>query len=375
MTMQTTPHTFWPSPWAMPLATNSSAFTLTSYTFDSATDILAWVGTAPEALTITDVCFLTGTVTTGCVVDVRIETVTNGKPTNTLWSTTTNGAVTIASTDDNVWKTATLTSSASITAGQQFAIAIRFTSGTNATMVAHSAVAGNVGTIYPVQLQDTGTGTWTFLSTIYCWIVKSSSTPIHIPGLLPFSAATQTGYNTGSGSDEYALRFVFPFKARIIGCAVTLSNIAAGADFRIFLWDDSGATNTESNALASTGVIDGDFPAATTSDGLAVFYFTAPYTVTAGSTYNLGVRAETGFSLAITTLPISGTPPANAINASPLGANCYLRTRSWSAINPGTVGAWTDTTTSVPMFRLIFDQADDGVSTGGMIQSRVQVGM
>ena len=373
--MQTTPPTWWPSPWAIPLSASSSAFTLTSLTFDSATDILAWVGTAPEALTITDVCFRTGSVTTGCVVDVRIETVTNGRPSGTLWATTTNGANTIASTDDNVWKTATLTSSASITAGQEFAIVIRFTSGTNATFTCQQAVGGNVGTCYPLQLQDTGAGSWTVLFSQFCWIVKSSGTPIHIPGLIPFGAANQTAYNSGSSPDEYALKMVFPFKARIIGAAVALSNIAAAADYRIFLWGTGGAADTESGALASTPVIDGDSTGSATQDGMMVFHFSTPYTVTAGSTYYLGVRAETANSLAINSWNIDGTPPTSAINASPMGANCYLSTRAWSAINPGTVGAWTDDTTKVPPFRLIFDQADDGASTGGMIQSRVQVGM
>lgn len=363
MTMQTTPATWWPSPWQMPLNVQSFTGTLTSLTFDSATDILAWVGTAPQALTITDVCFLTGTVTTGCVVDVRIETVNaSGRPSNTLWSTNTNGSVTIASTDDNVWKTATLTSSASINAGDMFCIVVRFTSGTNATFVGHGGAAGNIGTAFPLQLQDTGTGTYTILASMFCWIVKSSSTPVHIPGLVPFSAAVETAFNSGSASDEYAMKFVLPFKARVIGCAIGLANIAAGADFRVFLWDNSGASNTEANALASTPVIDGDIASSTTADGVCVFHFSSPVTLTAGSTYYLGVRAETANSLAIVSFPISGTPPTSAINSSPCGSNIYLSTRAWSAINPGTVGAWTDTTTSLPAFRLIFDQADDGVS-------------
>jgi hypothetical protein len=364
MTMQATPHTWWPAPYGIPLTAISSALSLTSNTFDSATDRLAYVGTASRALTITEIYFLTATVTTGCVVDVRIETVTNGRPTNTLWATTTNGAVTIAAADDNVWKTATLTSSATINAGDQFAIVIRYSSGTNATFASQQNIGGNAGATYPLQLVDTGAGTWANLSGQWCWIVASSSTPVYTPGLIPFSAANQTAFNSGSAADEYAMRFVFPFKARLIGCSVGLSNIAAGADFRIFLWGTGGASDTEAGALASTPVIDGDSVYATTSDGSSVFYFSAPYEVTAGSTYYLGVRAETANNLAIISWPIAASAPANAINASPSGAECYLSTRAWSAINPGTVGAWTNATTTVPAFRLIFDQADDGASAG-----------
>lgn len=171
------------------------------------------------------------------------------------------------------------------------------------------------------------------------------------------------------------MKFVMPFKAQAIGCAISLANIAAGADFRVFLWDTGGTGNTEANALASTAVIDGDSTGSTTADGVMQFYFTSPYTLAAGTTYYLGVRAETANNLAIISSSITGTPPTDAINSSPLGSNCYVSTRAWSAINPGTVGAWTDDTAKVPMFRLVLDQMDDGASTGGMIQSRVQVGM
>lgn len=366
MTLVATPPFIWPSPWCLPIGATASSFTVATLTFDSATDILAWIGTAPQALTITDVCFLTTAVATGCVVDVRIETITTGRPSGTLWAASTNANVTIASTDDNVWKTATLGASASVSAGQEFAIVVRFVSGTNATFAVHNTISGNLGANYPLMLQDTGTGVWTAQNVQPCWIVKSSSAPVFIPGLQPYSSGLETAYNSGSAADEYALKFVCPFPTRCTGAAVALSNIAAGANYRIFLWDNSGSSNTESNALASTPVISGDSTNAATNDGVMVFNFSAPVTLTAGSTYYLGVRAETANNLAIVSFPYAATAPANAIDASPTGANLYQSTRAWSAINPGTVGAWTDDTAKMPAFRLVFDQLDNGAGGGGL---------
>src|SRR3990172_8330277 len=97
-----------------------------SLLLDAADEKAAFIFRAPKAGDITEVVFLTGTVTTGAIVDVRIETVslTNGDPTGTLWGTTTNGAVVIANTDDNVFKTATLTLAATVAKGDLLSVVI-----------------------------------------------------------------------------------------------------------------------------------------------------------------------------------------------------------------------------------------------------------
>jgi hypothetical protein len=75
MTMVTLPEFHFPSPLGMPFGTNSNSGSNSSAPFTTTTSVLAWMGIAPQDLTITDIAFLTGTVTSAPVVDVRIETI------------------------------------------------------------------------------------------------------------------------------------------------------------------------------------------------------------------------------------------------------------------------------------------------------------
>src|SRR5688572_19255053 len=129
--------------------------------YDSATDRFAYVGNSPIADAITEIYFRTGAVTTGCDVDVRVESVSNGRPSGTLLNANSNVVVTIDNADDNVWKTAALTAAATLTAGQQFAIVLVVSSGTpNLNLKAVSTVAHGMMGQYPLLLHDTGGGTW-----------------------------------------------------------------------------------------------------------------------------------------------------------------------------------------------------------------------
>lgn len=378
MTMVASPLFLWPMSIGWAAAQQSTSGANSAATFDGTADVIAWVGSALQDLTITDVAFLSGSVTSPPVVDVRIETVTNGRPSGTLYNsgTTNDCNATITPSGANTWQKVTLTGSASVSSGALFAIVIRYSSGTagasnNFTVQVQSESVTGAPGFLPMSLQDTGGGTFSVLANQLCFMLSSSSAPVFVPGLWSFSSVSQTAYNSGTAGgsgppptgDEYAMKFTAPFKMRVCGVALNLSNIAAAADFRIFLWDNSGATNTESNALASSPVIDGDTTPSTTADGGAIFGFSAPYTLAAGSTYYIGVRAETANNIAIWTSSLAGTPPSNALGSSPNGSTMYLSARAWSAINPGTVGAWNDDQTRVPLFKLIVDQVDDGTGT------------
>jgi len=369
MTMQTCMISSWPSAWGMPNNANSLEENYVgAITFDAAADKCGFVARASQAMTITDVSIRIANSAATATLECRIETVSNGRPTGTLWSTTTNGTGDITSSSDHSWLTITLTSSASITAGQEYAIVLGSTSGTPNCEIA-GTLSGNLlsrSGVYPLVVQDVSGAGWSVNSNNFSlsWIVESSGTPIFIPGLTPQNGLLFVIYNSGSAADEVAARFVVPFKARIIGAEITMCNIAAGANYRVFLWDTGGESNTESNALASTEVIDGDSTMSTSADGIMTLFFTAPYTVAAGSTVYLGVRAETANSVGVVVLR-TGTLPTGGLAAFPSGADTYKCTRAWSAINPGTVGAWAEDQTQVPLIRLLFDQLDDGAGAGG----------
>lgn len=90
-------------------------------------DSLCGIFVATVAKEIDKVYVRTATVTTGDTVDVRIGTVdsaANGDPTGTLFGTNTNAALVIANSDDNVWKTATLTANAVLAIGDVFSVCV-----------------------------------------------------------------------------------------------------------------------------------------------------------------------------------------------------------------------------------------------------------
>ena len=363
--------------WPMPLldarmSNNTGA--ISNVTLDSTSDALAWIGTSPVTDSLTKIYFRTVTVTTGADVDVRIETVVAGRPSGTLWGANTNIVVTIADSDDNVWKTATLTSAASLNAGDQFAIVIASSAGTPligfaTTTDTVTPIAGQ-GT-YPSLLANL-TGSYAAIANMsrsFEWIVEFSSAGIKFtPGLTPIDGAiTLTAFNSGSSPDEYALRFIPPFKCRVRGARVALANGNADADCTMSLWDATGDTDAE--ALAQV-VLDNDALSAVANDGYVNAFFDTANTLTAGATYYLGIRADTANNRSIYTCATAGSgEPAGAIKAFPAeSTELYLATRTWTA---GTAGAWSTTTTTMPVIELLIDQVDDGSAAAGNSNANV----
>jgi hypothetical protein len=341
----------------------ASGLALGSIAFDSATDRAAWVGRAPVTDSLQTIYLRTGTVTTGCTLDVRVETVTNGRPSGTLLGTNTNASVVVDNADDNVWKTATLTAAASLTKGQEFAIVVVVSSGTpnmNLAAPPGSLVTYAILAHYPLTLQDTGGGTWATQGAGWEWIVQfASAGVVPLVGLNPTSGAgTITAFNSGTSPDERALRFQAPMKCRVAGLRLAMFNIAAGGDFTASLWDATGDVDGEALAQAS---IDGDFALSATQDGYVDLLFATPVELSAGTTYYAGVRADTANNIGLA--EFSNANVTNALRGfQGVDASMYLSTRTWTA---GAAGAWSDTTTTLPLIYLIVDQLDDGAGGGG----------
>lgn len=358
MTMQTCGLMYWP-PQLFPETVNS-AFGTNNITFDSSTDRLAWAGVSPLTDTLTKVHFRTGTVTTGAVLDVRIETVSNGVPTGTLFGTNTNGSVTVADGDDGVWKTATLTSAASLSAGDQFAIVIVYTSGSPSIAFLSVGLAGAQAARIPVVLQDTGGGTWAALTSTWLAFAEfGTAGPQYLPRLAPMDGSTTiTAFNNSSTPDEYALKIVPAFKARVVGLRSYIFNPAAGGDFTVSLWP--GTSSVDGDALGQES-IDGDMGQSTSQDGAVDVFFASPVTLTAGSTYYIGLRADTANNVSVgrisTPSGITGSQKALLLNST----SHVEASRSWTA---GSAGAWTEDANKFIPFSLIIDQIDDGAGGG-----------
>lgn len=335
-------------------------------TLDSTSDALAIVMKSPLADTLTHLYFRTGAIPAsgGDTVDVRIETVTNGRPSGTLWDTNTNVTVAIADTDDNIWKTATLTAGAVLTVGAEFAIVIASSAGTPSMVLNAGPAVMKTGLgHYPVVLQN-ATGAYAVILRNLEWIAQFTNAGVrYLPGLVPLDGSlTLTAFNSGSSPNARALRFQVPFKCRCIGARVFVGNVQAGADFTISLFDASGDTDAEALGQA---VIDGDFPAANTNDGYVDIIWDeldADNVLAANTTYYIELRPDTANNITLFEAPTGGTgAPANAIRCFPhMSSELFLATRTWTA---GTAGVWGTSTGVLPLMNLLIDQVDDGTGT------------
>jgi len=353
--------------WPERMISSAQSFGLSSstFTFDSSTDkVVLYQGTSPiNSDSIDVIYFRLGTVAAGggATLDVRVETVVNGRPSGTLVNAGANVNVVVADTDDNTWKTATLGTAASLSYAQEFAIIIVWVSGAtpNIQFRLVDGVKG-LGGHYPLVLQD-ATGTWISpgtISGVEAIVHATTAGILSLPSLIPVDGSG-TITNIASGV-EHALKFTLPFKTRCVGLSPALFNIAAGGDFTISLWPSS--SSVDGDALMQVA-LDGDNAISTTTDGY-VTVFDTPVTLTATSTYYLGVRADTANTVGIGSLAVpSGI--ADAMRGFPIDAlTVYLSTRTWTA---GTAGAWTDTTTSLFIGSIIIDQLDDGAGGGTTI--------
>lgn len=319
---------------------------------------------APFAGSLTDFTVRTQTVsvTSGPLnFDFRVESVTNGRPSGSLLGTNSNATVSVATTDDNVWKTATLTTPVTVTQGQLIALVIKcpaagtfsFTLGGFANL---QATTGN----FPCVLTDSaGDGTYETLASgaAPSVAVKIGGSYRRVAPLLPIDLATAPAFGSATSPDEYALRLLSPVKLRIKGACVVLGNVAAGGDFTVSLWPDSAGSQTDANALVQVAC-DGDLMGNTTNDGCFNVVFPTSIELDANTPYWLGVRADTANTIIVYQ---ATTLSATLMTAWPGGIETYGGSRTWTA---GSANAFTHFTNDngSPFFAGLFD----GIEAGGV---------
>lgn len=369
MTMQSVGLLQWPMQHLAAIAT-SSGLSVSSLTFDSTADRVAYVAKAYQADSISKVFFRTNTVTTGDTVKIEIQSVTNGRPSGTIIAAGASGTVAIADTDDNRWLSVTIGTPYTFSIGEDFAIVLTHDSGATPNLqlsISSGEISGWVSGLYPSRLQDTGAGTWSAGSgSSLQWVIEMTTAAgaVTFPGLIPLNGAgTITAFNSGTNPNERALKLVAPAKMRVIGLSLALFNNAAGSDVTFSIWDSTDNPGAGPTPLAQTS-LDGDYPYSATADGVVHVFFAAPLTLTAGSTYYIGVKPTTANNIGLMELSAAGTGASSTgIRAFGIGTvTAHLSTRQWVSTDPG---AWTDTTTTLPAISLIVDQIDDGASAGG----------
>jgi hypothetical protein len=341
---------------------NSVSATLSSITLNATNDKVAWVLTAEEARTLTAIRFRVGTVTTGATMTVAIEDIgTDGKPVLTTPTVLASG--TVAVSGSNTWQSVTGLSLA-ISKEQRFALTIAYSSGSTPNFpvqaYAFTQIDNLAGLASHGWLSDAG-GAYAQQGNqpqLFA-ILEDSNGPYYQPGLLPLDGAlTLRAFNNTSTPDEYALRFQVPFRCRVRGIVAEMFNVAAGADFKAYLWAASGST-VVADALAGTATaVDGDAIISAAADGIWRIPFSAAYVLVPGVTYYAGIKAETANNIGLGLFLVpSGVTGAKAAMYG--GAQCYLGTRSWTG-GPESTGDFSDDATKVPMISLLIDQLDDG---------------
>jgi hypothetical protein len=328
--------------WPTLLATTPA---FVNFTIDANGEKAAIIFAASAAKAIHKVHFRTGTVTTGGTLDIRVETVdnaANGDPTGTLWAATTNGSSVVAGTDDNVWKSVTLTADATVSIGN---------------IVALVAVCGSPGSLSLLGFgdQSTGfpygdlyTGTWT----------KNLVLPIMVPeysdgSFEPIFGLSDTGdpvtttstFNSGSTTNRRGNRFTLPFPARAKGCWVWADT---DGDYTVILYDTDGTT-----PLATTASVN-NFQRQANAASIHLYPFTTTASLAAGSMYRLAIVPSSVTNVTVYDVAVVS---AAMLDMFPGGQNCHL--------DIYTSGAWVNTTTARTYLGVFLDGFDDGAQTGG----------
>ena len=329
-------------------------FLASSFTLDAADEKAAIVIQATETGTLSIIHFRTATVTTGATVDVRVETVdaTTGLPTGTLWAANTNGSQVIGSGDDQTAFAVTLTSGASVTKGDLFAIVIVNPAGAPGNMqITGTDASVRPGVNFPYSLLYT---TSYAKSTVNLSIGFEYNDGSFAPSPYNhfYTTISSTSYNNTTNPNHRGLYFQLTVPCRVIGF-YTPYDIDNVAD--ILLVDDSW-DGTDGDALALYS-LDPDIRRLATA-GSWVGLFDAPVTLAANTIYRL-IMKPTSASNIVEYRAVVSDVDMWAQTSAP--AAFQLTT----ANDPNDATDWTQTTTERPFIGLVIDQFDDGANVGG----------
>lgn len=328
--------------YAAPPANFTGAPAWTSTLIDAAAEKAAFVFQVPRTGNIRTVRFMTGTVTTGDTLKVGLYTLdTSGDPTATPYGGMVAQTVAVADGDDNVEKTVTLATDAAAVAGDFVALVISFNSYVAGNLNVRITAGGGVG-FFPYG--DAYTTSWTKSGTSGVFaLAYDDGVYEYSHNVEPWTSAfagISFASNT-AGADEYGNRFALPYPVRIRGAFANLA-VPAASDYELLLYDGTTALQTLT--------VDGGYCAATTQRG-RIFLFNTPQIVPAAAVRRLAIRPTTTNAVVLW----AGTVGvAAAMNAAPMGADCYQCKRIDQ-------GAWDDTGTTIrPFIYPIYDQLDHG---------------
>ena len=336
-----------------PITNHSGTLQYGSLAMSDSDDKYSIVCQVPKTGTILKIHFRTGTVTTGDTVQGGIYNLdSSGDPDlASAYGGMAVGTVAIADGDDNVVKTITLATGATVVnADDEIAICLVFS----------SYVAGNI-TIATITAGGANQQNFPYVDRYTTAWAKSSAIPLvvleysdgsfaPISGVWPFiSAFASTSFNSGSGDDQYALKFTLPFKASLRGFGGMINSTGA-CDFILYDSDGSSVLKTYSKP-ANLSVA--------AASRQSEYLFASAQVLNANTAYRLALKPTSATNVG---LFIGDVASAAMMDSVDLGQNAILSTKDGA-------GAWADVTTRRPLINLLFDGMDDGAGGAGGLLS------
>ena len=315
----------------------------TNRLLDSANESVAVLCQVPSTGFVSKVGFRTSAVTTGGVVDVRIEGVATGTPSGILYQASANALYTIRDTDDNAWLTATLGSSTLVHAGSLISVQVKMNA-TSAGAINMPQLDNVFSGFYPYGARFLANA-WTLSTTIFPMALQYADGR-YIPwqGLYPVSAMSNLSVTTATAvADERGVAFSLPFPAILRGANASFDLVTNSGD--LLLYDTDGAT-----VLHRISVSNVDEQVAGESSRFYYFQDTVPLVV--AGTYRMTMVPWPGATLDITELIGSDATVMSGFEGSPW----FIGTARANS------GSWTEDARVVPLFNAYLTHVDDGQS-------------
>ena len=311
---------------------------------NTATTIIAWVLQAPKSGTIEEVSLSRAFVEGQGTLNVRLETLVNGVPSNTLIGT---GAFTatpsLADSGGPNWYDMALDTPVAVTVGQKFAIVFQLSIGMDQVYLRHFMDAGLFA--FPSVLRSLNNrGSWALLQG-YAPLTSlkySDGTYPSITGMYPYSDVAAVNFSSSTTPDTIGNKFQVPAKVRVKGFWLYAD---MDGDFNMSIYNSSGTVATYSGSGLEPPY---------TSGSLMYLLLDSPVELNAGQDYVVAVEAT---DASTSQYYYAIAPDAARASAFP-GDGSFIMT---TAKDPTDSTDFTDQSTNMVFMGLVVD----GVESGG----------
>ena len=306
---------------------------LGSTILDATGEGIGFVFQAPKAGVIDRIWFRTATVTVGCTLDVRVESVASGLPSNNLWAANTNGAQVVADEDDNTAFETVLTAGATVAEGDLVAVTVKWGTGGNLSLQYFSENNPTLNSTLPTMLRKTS-ASWTKSGGCGSVGVRYNDEEYaYIPGMYAITTGTTwSTYSVSSSPDEVGGKITVPVACTVSGAWLYKLSYPTAGFIRLYDSEDT---------LIASGQADSAF---SSSGSQARGYVKFP----------TSLELAAGDWCRVVLAPTSGTTTVNAVNTDTVARMKAMPGSGASIVTYRTdSGAWTDVPTAVPVMGLM----------------------